>query len=253
MADCPHFSISITVNNDDPNYDGDSAFGISQTKLAQGDPFLAGSTIAMYDGSPTASYTAPLKPYPGVGVVIFSIIAHDGTFAGSSISPDKLRDIFAGPDVGGYIAIGRNYGSGSRWNLLMSLGKDPAKTPVAQPCTAPAGQPVSVSCTAGSTAAALSIVNSTRHSVSYAEVYGTTLAGDLQTSVIGINGFMPTTTNVLNGNYGYVAVEHLYTGPNPKPLTNDFISFLRQYIASNTPDGLIACSAATTIVESDCS
>jgi phosphate transport system substrate-binding protein len=243
MADCPHVNISITSN--------DSAYGVSQVEAAQSEPSRAGSTIAMYDGLATAGFTARLRPYP-VAALIFSIVAHNGTFAGSNVTTDQLREIFAGPDEQRYIAIGRKAGSGGRYTLFVKVLNENPATPVAASCPAQTEQQVSISCTVGSTAAALNFVNGTPHSVSYAEVYGAALASNPQVSVISINNAQPTIANVLSGKYGYWTVEHLYTGMQPTALATDFIKFLPQYIESSKPVGLIACSAATTSLESDC-
>ena len=78
------------------------------------------------------------------------------------------------------------------------------------------------------------------------------LASNPQVSVIKINNIEPTAANVLNGSYNYWTVEHLYTGPHPSALATDFLRFLSQYIESNKPADLMACSAATQSLESDC-
>lgn len=244
MADCPHVNIRITVNNA-----GDGAEGVSQVIAAQHDPSQAGSTIAMYDG--LTSFAAVLRPYP-VSVLIFSIFAHNGTFAGSNATSDQLRNIFAGADEQGYIAIGRKLGSGSRFTLFATVFNGNQTAPVTPSCPAPAEQQVSLSCTASSTVAALNSVNVTPRSVGYAEVYGVALADYPQVSVISIDNASPTMANVLNGSYRYWTVEHLYTGMHPTALATDFISFLPHFIESSKPAGLIACSAATKSLESDC-
>src|SRR5215831_13439152 len=106
MRDCPGATINVTG--------GDSAFGVSQVRHAvASDSSSAGSMIAMYDGFPSASYTAGLRPYP-MGVLIFSVVAHTGLFPAMNITADELRKIFIKPGEQGKVAVGRRAGSGSR-------------------------------------------------------------------------------------------------------------------------------------------
>jgi hypothetical protein len=106
MHDCPGATVAVT--------DGDSAYGLSQVqgKVASG-AAAAGSTIAMYDGSPAASATAGLKQYP-MGVLIYSVVAHSGLFPGSNVTSADLSKLFVTPGVPGKVAVGRLGGSGSR-------------------------------------------------------------------------------------------------------------------------------------------
>lgn len=73
---------------------GDSAYGLSQVEgtVASGSS-AAGSTIGMYDGSPSASETAGLKPYP-MGLLIYSVVAHAGLFPSSNITPAMLDKLW---------------------------------------------------------------------------------------------------------------------------------------------------------------
>jgi ABC-type phosphate transport system substrate-binding protein len=236
---CQHYKITITVNPPKPGdetYKGDSAYGLSYAKNPQNgeDP---STVIAMYDGLPDASISNPLRPYPPVGVVIFSVIANNDTFPEPDATTGQLVNIFVGPDDGNYIAIGRRGGSAGRLNFFREvLRQDPAKTPSAKPCNGQGEQ--LASCTTDNSQDAINIVNSTPRSVSFAAVNGTTLQGDPNVSVISIDGDSPTTPNVLNKKYHFVAVEHLFTATSPKPLATDFINFLRHYMAITAQDGL---------------
>ena len=242
MHDCPGAAITVT--------DGDSAFGLTQVqgKAAAG-AASAGSTIAMYDGSPAASSTAGLKQYP-MGVLIYSVVAHSGLFARSNVSSADLSKLFVPPGVSGKVAVGRLKGSGSRLAFKKVLGQDPG-LPSAT-CPKATGQAFSFTgCTEDSTANVLSFVNQTPNAVGYAEVFGT-LVADPQVSVLYIDNAAPTAANVRNGSYKFWTGEHLYTSTHPSALTSDFLAYLPNYLASNPPSDFIACSAAANIAGAGC-
>jgi phosphate transport system substrate-binding protein len=244
--ECPDATISISSDTDD-------AYGLTELNEAvQTNSGQAGSTIAMYNGLSTIGYVAGLVPYP-VGVLVYSIVAHSGTFPGNNVTTGRLRGLFAGSGEPGYVAVGRLPGSASRSSLFTKvLGQVPGN-PVPVSCPAPIGARVSVtSCTESSTETALYFVNQIPRSVSYAKLSTSTTAAYPGISVIRINNVAPTAANVLNGSYPYWTVEHLYTGPHPTALATDFIRFLSHYINISKAVGFIPCSAATKSLEPDC-
>lgn len=243
MHDCPGATINVT--------DGDSAYGLSQVEgaVAAGSS-SAGSMIAMYDGTPSASETAGLKPYP-MGILIYSVVAHSGLFPGLNVTTAELDSLFFPPGVKGKVAVGRLGGSGSREAFEKVLGR--ALGPPSGSCPKPTGHPVSfTSCTEGSTAALLNFVNQTPNAVGYAEVFGGALSGEPDVSVLYVDNAAPTAANVRNGSYKYWVGEHLYASANPTALTTDFLKYLPNYIASNPPGDFIACSDAANIPGSGC-
>ena len=244
MRDCPGATINITG--------GDSAFGVSQVRHAvASDSSSAGSMIAMYDGFPSASYTAGLRPYP-MGVLIFSVVAHTGLFPAMNITADELRKIFIKPGEQGKVAVGRRAGSGSReaFNTHV-LGLNPGR-PDKGNCPKPTGRIVSfTSCTEDSTANLLNFASMTPNAIGYAEL--SRPHGDYpQLSVLSIDNAAPTPDNVANGSYRFWTVEHLYAATQPTMLTKDFLDFLAHYKGPNLPPDFIPCSDALKRVGADC-
>jgi phosphate transport system substrate-binding protein len=201
------------------------------------------SMIAMYDGLPSATATAGLKPYP-VGALIFSVVAHTGLFPGSNITTSELRKLFTKPGERSAVAVGRRAGSGSRETFITNvLGQNPGPPDKAN-CPPPAGAAVSfTSCTEDSTGDLLNFVNKTPNAIGYAEV-SAPLADYPQVSVINIGGFAPTPADVRNRSYKFWTVEHLYTAAQPTVLAKDFLGFLPTHFVSKPPLDFIACSEA---------
>ena len=223
---------------------GDSDYGLTQVLDAvHNDSKQAGSMIAMYDGLPSATYTAGLRR-DAIGVLIFSVVAHAGLFPGN-ITTDELRNIYVKHGEPGVIAVGRRAGSGSRKAFIEKVLKEDPGPPDPDSCPPPNGH---ISCTAGSTADVLNFVNGTPNAISYAEVYGP-IVGFPNVSVLRIDNASPD--NVRNGSYGFWAVEHLYAAMQPTALTKDFLDFLSHYIESHLPQDFIACTSAPRL-EADC-
>ena len=241
---CKGAAISIT--------DGDSAYGLTTVRdaVASGSS-SAGSMIAMYDGLPSATYTAGLSSYP-VGVLIYSIVAHTGLFPALNITTGELRTIFVKPGEQGLVAVGRRAGSGSRQTFITKVLHLNPGPPDKGNCPVPAGSTFSfTSCTEDSTADLLNFVNRTPNAIGYAEVYGP-LTGYPQVSVINIDNAASTPDSVRNGLYKFWTVEHLYAAVQPTMLAKDFLDFLPHYIKSNPPSDFIACSGAPKKLEADC-
>ena len=201
MHDCQGATINVTG--------GDSAYGVTAVRdVVTSGATSAGSMIAMYDGSPSASDTAGLKQYP-MGVLIYSVVAHSGLFPGSNVTSATLSQLFVSPGVHGKVAVGRLGGSASRQAFKKVLGRDPG--PPSGTCPPPTGNPVSFTgCTEGSTASVLNFVNQTPNAIGYAEVFGS-LVADPDVSVLYIDNAAPTAANVRNGSYKFWTGEHLYT------------------------------------------
>jgi phosphate transport system substrate-binding protein len=211
--------------------------------------------IAMYDGYPSGTETAPLSPHP-MGALVFSVVAHAGPLFGSSMTTRELRAIFVNPGEQGMVAVGRLAGSGSRLTFLRKiLGVDPDR-PDIQPdkggCPPPTGGDFSfTSCTADSTTDLLNIVSRTPNAIGYAEMFQA-LSGNPHVSLISIDGVSPSSGNVLNGSYRYWSAETLYTTADPKAIARNFIYFLSYYLKSDPMPGFIACSGALTRVGAGC-
>jgi len=242
MHDCPGATVNVT--------DGDSAFGLSTIQgLVTSSDAAAGSTIAMYDGSPAASATSGLKQYP-MGILIYSVVAHSGLFPSLNVSPAELSKLFTPPGVQGKVAVGRLGGSGSRQAFQNALRSD-LGSPSGN-CPAPTGKPVTFTgCTEGSTSNVLAFVENTPNAVGYAEVFGS-LAADPQVSLLYIDNAAPTAANVRNGSYKFWTGEHLYSSAHPTALASDFLAFLPNYTTANPPSDFISCADAANIAGSGC-
>jgi phosphate transport system substrate-binding protein len=233
---CPQARITVTG--------GDSAFGVTSVRDAvSSGSASAGSMIAMYDG--TTSLAAGLQAHPA-GVLIYSVIAHNGLFPGSKVTSAQLAKIFISHSAPGKVVVGRLKGSGSRLTFLKKVLQADSKLvpPDARTCPAPSGSASSLTgCTVGSTAKMLDFVNNTPNAIGYAEALGS-FQGFPQVSVLWIDNTQPSRANVLNRSYKYWTVEHLYTGPQPTPLATDFLNYLPHYIQANTPADFISCADA---------
>jgi ABC-type phosphate transport system substrate-binding protein len=229
---CPYLSISVNSVKG-----ADSAFGLTQVQDAVARHCqYAGSMIAMYDG--VYDGTAGLSQHP-MGALIFSVVAHRGLYPQSNISHDELYKIFDKLGEPDKVAVGRRAGSGSRKAFFANvLNVNPAPAPYGHGCPPPAG---ATSCTEDSTADLLDFVNKTSNAIGYAEVNEPS-STDLQVSQLAIDGVTPTADNVSNGRYHFWAIEHLYSAMLPSMLATDFLTFLREYLASYPAADFAACS-----------
>lgn len=229
---------------------GSTAYGLTQLLNAvhSGSP-SAGSLIAMYDGLPSATYTAGLSTYT-MGVLIFSVVAHTGLFPGN-ITTSELRKIFVKPGEQGVVAVGRRAGAGSREAFIENVLKQDPGLPDPDSCPPPTGGASPLTgCTEDSTTDVLNFVDGTPNAIGYAAVYES-LVGFPEVSVIRIDNAAPKPDNVRNGSYGFWTVEHLYAAMRPTALTKDFLDYLPHYIESHMPPDLIACSDSPRM-EADC-
>ena len=70
--------------------------------------------------------------------------------------------------------------------------------------------------------------------------------------MLSIGGVAATPAYVRKGTYTFATVENLYMPPHPSALAKSFYQYLRQYVAANQSDGLIACTGAPKGLASDC-
>jgi ABC-type phosphate transport system substrate-binding protein len=245
-----HASINV-VYGDVGGSGVDSAFAAATVNAAvQRNPARAGSMIAMFNGETSS---APFLTPDPLGVLIFSVVAHNGLYSGSDISSSELKRLFLQGGEPGKVAAGRQAGTGTRVTLLGFLhSQGPGPQVSGNGCPPPAG---STACTANSNMELLGFVNKTRNAIGYAEVDQESNghpAGYPDTSVLSINGIEPTPANVRDGLYNFATVATLYMPPHPSALANSFYQYLLQYIAANQSDGLITCSGVPKRLEANC-
>jgi phosphate transport system substrate-binding protein len=244
MQRCP--GVTITVSG------GDSAYGLTKVRdaVAAGSA-SAGSTIAMYDGSPSATAASGLSPYP-MGVLIYSAVAHTGLIPGANVTTGELRKIFVSPGEKGKVAVGRRGGSGSRQAFVQSvLGVNPGP-PTKGNCPPPTGGSFTfTSCTEDSTTDLLNFIDGTPDAIGYAELYRP-ISTYPQAAVIDINGAAPTPHDVRNGTYKFWTVEHLYAPAQATALAKDFLDFLPRFLGTDPPNDFIPCSDTLKSLGASC-
>ena len=245
-----HASINV-VYGDVGGKGIDSAYAAATVNAAvQSKPAQAGSMIAMFNGETSS---APFLTPDPLGVLIFSVVAHNGLYSGSDISSGELKRLFLQGGEPGKVAAGRQAGTGTRITLLGFLhSQGPTPQVSGNSCPPPAGSAV---CTAYSNTELLSFVNETRNAIGYAEVDHESNghpAGYPDTSVLSIDGIAPTPANVRNGSYDFATVANLYMPPHPSALAKSFYQYLLQYIAANQSGGLITCSGVPKRLEANC-
>lgn len=121
--------------------------------------------------------------------------------------------------------MGRSSASGTRQTFVQRLlGGDDSAELRAHACPASGGTANAV-CLVGTTMELLTDVNATRDAIGYAEADALPFFPNV--GAIPVNGFAPTRTNALDGDYKFVTTEHLYTVGVPAGLAADLISFLK--------------------------
>jgi ABC-type phosphate transport system substrate-binding protein len=229
----------------------DSAYAAATVNAAvQSNPAQAGSMIAMFNGQTSS---APFLTPDPLGVLIFSVVAHNGLYPGSNISSDELKRLYLQGGEAGRVAVGRQAGTGTRVTLLGFLhSQGPPPDVSGNHCPPPAG---GAACTAFSNAELLSFVNKTQNAIGYAQVDQESNghpAGDPGASVLSIDGIAPTPANVRSGLYDFATVATLYMPPHPSALAKSFYQYLLQYVAANQSDGLIKCSGVPKRLQDNC-
>jgi ABC-type phosphate transport system substrate-binding protein len=247
---CSHASITVVYGNVGGK-GVDSAYAAATVNAeVQSNPAQAGSMIAMFNGQTSS---APFLTPDPLGVLIFSVVAHNGLYSGSDISSSELKRLFLQGGEPGKVAAGRQAGTGTRVTLLGFLhnqGTGPQAS--GNGCPPPAG---STACTAFSNADLLGFVNGTPNAIGYAEVDEESNghpAGYPGASVLSVDGIAPTPANVRNGSYNFATVATLYMPPHPSALAKSFYQYLLQYVAANQSDGLITCAGVPTKLMANC-
>lgn len=247
---CTHADIKVVYGNVGGK-GVDSAYAATTVNAAvRSNPAQAGSMIAMFNGQTSS---APFLTPDPLGVLIFSVVAHDGLYPRSDISSSELKRLFLQGGEPGRVAAGRQAGTGTRTTLLRFLHNQGSAPQVSgNGCPPPAG---SAACTAFSNADLLSFVNETRNAIGYAEVDQESNghpAGYPDASVLSVDGIAPTPANVRNGSYDFATVATLYMPPHPSALARSFYHYLLQYVVANESDGLITCAGVPTKLQANC-
>jgi phosphate transport system substrate-binding protein len=229
----------------------DSAYAAATVNAAvKSDPAKAGSMIAMFNGE---TFSAPFLTPDPLGVLIFSVVAHNGLYPASNITSSELKRLFLQGGEPGKVAAGRQAGTGTRVTLLGFLHKQgPGPRVSGNACPPPAR---SAACTAFSNTELLTFVNATGNAIGYAEVDQESNghpAGYPNVSALSIDGIAPTPANVRNGTYDFATVANLYMPPHPSALAKSFYRYLLQYIAANQSNGLITCAGVPTKLAANC-
>lgn len=259
----------------------------------QGYRNLAGSTrntptIVMYDGSLQPG--APHDGFPAsfaidsVGAVIFAVVGNThlppqdfetqqqpGQAPTGGLTAPEIRGAFETPAAPGaagghpYVPAGRTGVSGTRQTFddLVLNGTSDVETKNGVPCaTATPAPPGTVPpgklkpgqfCLWDTTMDLLGYVNDTPYAISYAEADALPFFPDVR--AIPIGGYAPNRTNALDGNYTFVADEHLLTEGKPTAEEKDFLQFLSNgpEIAQLRGDAFIACpDLSGSSVPNDC-
>lgn len=244
MSRCP--GATITVSG------GDSAYGLTRVRdaVAAGSA-SAGSTVAMYDGLPSATAASGLSPYP-MGVLIYSTVEHKGLIPGANVTIGELRKIFISPGEKGKVAVGRRGGSGSRQSFVQNvLGINPGP-PAKGNCPPPTGSSFSfTSCTEDSTTDMLNFIDGTPDAIGYADLYRP-ISTYPDAAVVEINGAAPTPRDIRNGSYKFWTVEHLYASAQPTALVKAFLNFLPRFLGTDPPNDFIPCSETLKNLGASC-
>lgn len=202
--------------------------------------------IAMYDGlpeqAPDAQYTAR-----AVGVIIFAVVGNRSLPAnlfavgnGGGLTDQQISQAFEDPHAGGldFAPVGRSSVSGTREAFVNDvLNGDDRSEQEAGSCPSATGV-----CLEATTMDLLSYVNETPDAIGYAEADALPFFPDV--GAIPVNGYQPTRANALNGDYTFIATEHLYTDGIPSGLTADLIDFLTSpaVTAQLRDTSFVACS-----------
>lgn len=246
-------------------------------------------TIVMYDGSlqPGASHDGFPDSFAidSVGEIIFAVVGNTDlpardfgagqkpgqSASGGGLTNEELRGAFETPATPGaspghpYVPAGRTGDSGTRqtFESLILNGTSNIEKTNGVPCTnttpAPRGTvpPGKLKpgqfCLWDTTMDLLGYVNSTPYAISYAEADALPFFPDVR--AIPIGGYGPTRANALDGNYTFVANEHLLTEGKPTADEEDFLRFLSSgpEIAQLGGNAFIACpDLSGSAIPNDC-
>jgi phosphate transport system substrate-binding protein len=200
--------------------------------------------IAMYDGLPGQG-PDPQYVSEAVGVIIFAVVGNRslpanlfqaGTDGG--LTDSQIAQAYQDPSGSGLVPVGRSSVSGTREAFVKNvLNGDDSPEQNAGPCPS-AGRV----CLEDTTMELLTYINETPNAIGYAEADALPFFPDV--GEIPVNGYEPTRTNALNGDYTFLATEHLYTNGIPTGLAADLINFLTSspVIAQLRDTSFIACA-----------
>jgi ABC-type phosphate transport system substrate-binding protein len=191
----------------------------------------SGPVVAMYDGVP-AQPLGPQYVSQPVGDIIYAVVGNRslpsnvfeaGNLGGMTVS--QIAQAFNDPSVGEFAPVGRSSASGTRQVFVQQLlgGNDGAEKHAGS-CPEAGGVAGAV-CLVGTTMELLADVNATPNAIGYTEADA--LPFFPHVGAIPINGYAPSRTNALDGNYTFLTTEHLYTVGVPAGLTADLIGFLK--------------------------
>ncbi|HVT67851.1 MAG TPA: substrate-binding domain-containing protein [Trebonia sp.] len=237
-----------------------SIAGLSDLKAASD----KSSVIAMYDGLPTDDPGLAYDAQP-VGDIIFAVVGNRSLQTQKATvftaGPDggmtrqQIADAFLFPASGGYHPAGRADISGTRQTFVRTIlqgydNSDKAEDAASGRTCAPG---VAGLCLAQTTMDVLQYVSDTQNAIGYAEDDALTFFPNV--AAIPIDGYEPTRANALDGNYKFLATEHLYTYGQPRGLAADLIGFLTSapVVAQLRTTSFIACSdLAGSRLSTDC-
>jgi ABC-type phosphate transport system substrate-binding protein len=258
----PSIMITITVNkvNGAAVNNPDSAWGVSQAcDAAKPSSPTATQIIGMYDGMYDGlSSRCPRLKSHAIGALVFSVVANKQLFTektniitNGSISTPSLRDIFIKHDLQGFLAVGRQAGSGTRKAFFMDVLGPASQVPDKGNCPVPTPSSLT-SCTEDSTKDLLNFVNETQNAIGYAESFLLNNSDYPNVSPLSINGAAPMQESIPKP-YNFWVVEHLYADMVLTPLASDFLGWLPYYIHKYVPrDGFIVCADASKGLGKDC-
>lgn len=271
MQLCPHATIDLTANGSRQGYQD----------LAKNTTNVPG--IVMYDGAcqsdcqsqngaPNDGWPSDITVTP-VGVVIFAVVGNSGDSGlplrdfSRGLTNADIRGAFATPSTPGaapgqpYQPTGRTTDSGTRQtfdqlvlnnqiNVETTNGVNCSTPSAAAPRTEPRAPKF---CLWETTMDLLRYVNDTPDAIGYAEADALPFFPDVRQIPIG--GYAATRTNALNGDYTFLATEHLLTENKPTPNEQKFLSFLSSKPMTSKLQGnaFIACSDLSSQLSRDCS
>lgn len=211
--------------------------------------------IAMYDGSPPSGQIGAHDVSQRVGDVIFAVVGNNRSLPKSDFTPGtgngltawQITQAFGEPNIGGFQPVGRVGTSGTREAFRKSVLVNQVDTAEnnARQCPSSTQQPVvrGLLCLEPTTLALLNFVNQAPRSIGYGEADALPFFPNV--GEIPVNGYEPTRQNVLDGNYNFLAPEHLYTKGQPSGLAEDLVSFLTSSPVTaqlRATSSFIACS-----------
>ncbi|HLG74879.1 MAG TPA: substrate-binding domain-containing protein [Ktedonobacteraceae bacterium] len=241
---CPSAISTVTISSDAPG----SGAGLGYVESGRGQ--IADSEIRSTDPILT-------PPYPDlvdhqVGVIIFALIVNKslvmqcGNFL--TLDTSQLRQIYnAGdslvwhkfasclPDTPIRVVERSTQGGAQISGTQASFAKYVLQEPY--PPTPAGAVPV------GSSQQVITAVANTPGAIGFADLSDIRSSGSV--TIVDINGYGPTASQVERGEYPFWAIEHMYTRQSPNGLTTSFINYIVEHL--QTSDSVINCSDMTSV------